>query len=184
MSAEPSPTPPVTVTLVMPAEIAARLLALADPTYGPETIEGVLGKLADHAQQAVYRSGAWEREWACQAFGYDWPANLEPDPDEDVPSWDRPRNRPPAAVLGDGLLEAIRDALNVPWPASDSDADRRQRATIRAHRVSAVIEAITGVLGQPPVAPRAAAAVIRAAIAQTPVRYPPLGGEGAGATDA
>jgi hypothetical protein len=44
----------------------------------PPTVEGVIGELIDHAQQGVYRPGAWERSWLCQAFGADWIAALEP----------------------------------------------------------------------------------------------------------
>lgn len=42
------------------------------------TPKGAIEQLIDHAQQGVYRPGAWEREWLCQAFGYDWQAKLEP----------------------------------------------------------------------------------------------------------
>lgn len=39
-------------------------------------VKGVIERLIDHAQQGVYRPGAWEREWVCQAFGHDWIDNL------------------------------------------------------------------------------------------------------------
>src|SRR6266516_2765413 len=52
------------------------VLTLAE--YAPQTVEGVIYKLIDHAQQGVYRPGAWEREWLCQAFGYDFMNFLEP----------------------------------------------------------------------------------------------------------
>ena len=82
----------VTVTLSFSPRIAALLLALADPAWTERTIEAVLYELADHAQQAVYRSGSWERPWACQAFGEGWLANLEPDPEHAASGWQRPRN--------------------------------------------------------------------------------------------
>ena len=41
-------------------------------------IKEVVEQLIDHAQQGVYRPGAWERDWLCQAFGDDWPAKLQP----------------------------------------------------------------------------------------------------------
>lgn len=70
----------VTVTLALPPGAAARLAALAQPGEGAE---GVLAQLADHAQQAVYRPGSWERGWICQALGDSWLARIEPD---DVPA--------------------------------------------------------------------------------------------------
>ena len=82
----------VTVTLLFTPEVAARLLAIADPGWPERTIEGVLYELADHAQQAVYRPGAWERPWMCQAFGEGWLENLEPDPEHADIGWQRPRN--------------------------------------------------------------------------------------------
>ena len=53
---------------------------LVDPASGLDDLAGVLTELADHAQQGVYRPGAWEREGLCRAFGYDWLERLEPDP--------------------------------------------------------------------------------------------------------
>jgi hypothetical protein len=41
-------------------------------------VEGVVLELIDHAQQGVYRPGAWERQWLMQAFGADWIEHLEP----------------------------------------------------------------------------------------------------------
>ena len=83
----------VTVTLRLSRRTADRLAALAGTQFGPDSVEAVIYELIDHAQQAVYRSGAWEREWACQAFGYDWLENLEPDPDHADIGWQRPRTR-------------------------------------------------------------------------------------------
>jgi hypothetical protein len=58
------------------------------------SVEVVLTELADHAQQGVYRPGAWERDWLIQAFGPDFIARLEPgDPygRPDSPMFQRPR---------------------------------------------------------------------------------------------
>ena len=44
----------------------------------PESVEGVVMELVDHAQQGVYRPGAWERDWLRQAFGDEWTAYLMP----------------------------------------------------------------------------------------------------------
>lgn len=49
------------------------------------TVEEVIEQLIDHAQQGVYRPGAWERPWLMQAFGDDWLQFLEPDPDRTIP---------------------------------------------------------------------------------------------------
>jgi hypothetical protein len=43
-----------------------------------ESVEDVIEKLIDHAQQGVYRPGAWERGWLVQAFGDEWENHLEP----------------------------------------------------------------------------------------------------------
>lgn len=68
------------ITIRISGETAARLAVLADPAgFGPVTVEGVIAELIDHAQQGVYRPGAWERGWLCQAFGEDWLARVEPD---------------------------------------------------------------------------------------------------------
>jgi hypothetical protein len=92
------PQPDVTITLTFSARHAARLNALVDPDLADpawtseQRLKAVLMELADHAQQAVYRPGAWEREWICQAFGYDWLGNLEDDPDHLDIGWQRPRS--------------------------------------------------------------------------------------------
>ncbi len=43
-----------------------------------ESVEEVIERLIDHAQQGVYRPGAWERQWLCQVFGEDWTQHLKP----------------------------------------------------------------------------------------------------------
>lgn len=50
----------------------------------------VLARLADHAQQGVYRPGAWERQWLEMVFFPEsWQHKLEPDPDS--PYFARPK---------------------------------------------------------------------------------------------
>jgi hypothetical protein len=52
-----------------------KLLQVLDPEG---SVEVVVLTLADHAQQGVYRPGAWERPWLVQAFGGDFIDRLEP----------------------------------------------------------------------------------------------------------
>ena len=89
--------PGVTVTLTFSRQIAERLAALIAPGMQAtdDPVKDALYELADRAQQAVSRSGAWERDWICQAFGYDWLANLEPDPENADIGWQRPRGSHP-----------------------------------------------------------------------------------------
>lgn len=53
------------------------LEVLTKGDYASESVEGVVLRLIDHAQQGVYRPGAWERNWLMQAFGDDWTEHLE-----------------------------------------------------------------------------------------------------------
>lgn len=69
-------------------EVPEEWVALLE-TLGP--VEDVLLQLLDHAQQGVYRPGAWERGWLEQAFGSDFQDGLEPDPA--APMFQRPRRR-------------------------------------------------------------------------------------------
>jgi hypothetical protein len=45
-------------------------------------VAAVVETLIDHAQQGVYRPGAWERSWLMQAFGDDFLLRLEPDTED------------------------------------------------------------------------------------------------------
>lgn len=57
-------------------------------------VKYVVGRLIDHAQQGVYRPGAWERQWLCQIFGDEWTDRMEPgDPygRPDSPMFQRPK---------------------------------------------------------------------------------------------
>lgn len=74
-----TPEPTVTVTLELSQRVADLLTVLTTGEYAPQDLHGVLMKLIDHAQQGVYRPGAWERGWLEQAFGDEWQNGLEPD---------------------------------------------------------------------------------------------------------
>lgn len=66
------------------ARTHAELLGLLDDAGGGDTqplemrVMRVLLQLVDHAQQGVYRNGAWERQWVCQVFGEFWLDRTEP----------------------------------------------------------------------------------------------------------
>lgn len=55
-------------------DVPASLLAV----LGDGDPERAITKILDHAQQGVYRPGAWERDWLCVAFGDEWVERLEP----------------------------------------------------------------------------------------------------------
>jgi hypothetical protein len=74
--------PTVTVTLELSQRVADLLTVLTLGQYAPPDLAGVLHKLVDHAQQGVYRPGAWERGWLEHAFGDEWQSGLEPDTDD------------------------------------------------------------------------------------------------------
>ena len=82
----------VAITVHLPDEWVRNLEALVDPGRGLDDVAAVLAELADHAQQGVYRPGAWERGWLRQAFGDDRLGRLEPDP-EHPDIYDRPKER-------------------------------------------------------------------------------------------
>jgi len=68
-------TIPVTVHI---SEVEQRLLTALTDAHGCDSVEDVILKLIDHAQQGVYRPGAWERMWLIQAFGDDFVDKLQP----------------------------------------------------------------------------------------------------------
>ena len=81
-----------TITITMSATVYSLLKVLDERG----NVEEVINLLVDHAQQGVYRPGAWERDWLCQVFGDDWIQHLEPgDPygRPDSPMFQRPRKR-------------------------------------------------------------------------------------------
>jgi hypothetical protein len=62
------------LSLDIPPKVAALLSTLDEDG----DVEAVVLQLIDHAQQGVYRPGAWERGWIEQAFGSDFQIRLEP----------------------------------------------------------------------------------------------------------
>ncbi len=96
---EPEKKRSVTIALT---ETECKLLSCLDEEG---SVENVLLTLADHAQQGVYRPGAWERMWIEQAFGDDFEDLLEPGCPYGRPGgealFQRPRanGRPPAPQL-------------------------------------------------------------------------------------
>jgi hypothetical protein len=83
MSRTPEVTEPgVSITLELPKRIADLLSVLTIGEYAPGDLRGVLMELIDHAQQGIYRPGAWERGWLEQAFGTEWQSGLEPDTEQ------------------------------------------------------------------------------------------------------
>jgi hypothetical protein len=102
------PQPPeqtVSVTLELSQRVAGLLTVLTRGQYAPEDLNGVLMELIDHAQQGVYRPGAWERGWLEQAFGDEWQAGLEPDTD---------RTAGDGRVVFDRPIQPIRPCPNDP----------------------------------------------------------------------
>ena len=74
------------ITIAVPDEVAARLAVLTDPSLlaivllSPMPFRSRCCRGPDRPRTAgCDRPGAWEREWLCQAFGYDWTARLVPD---------------------------------------------------------------------------------------------------------
>lgn len=80
-----------TITVKVSDEVYALLEVLTKGEYAPESVEGVVLQLIDHAQQGVYRPGAWERGWLTQCFSDDWTAHLERC--EHAPMFVRPRGQ-------------------------------------------------------------------------------------------
>jgi hypothetical protein len=78
----PGSVPPGRLIVELSARTVDLLRVLGDPTE-------VLQRLADHAQQGVYRPGAWERDWIVQAFGDEFLDLLEQDPE--APYFQRPK---------------------------------------------------------------------------------------------
>jgi hypothetical protein len=66
------------ITIEVSAKVYELLEVLTKGEYAPESVEAVILALIDHAQQGVYRPGAWEREWLMQAMGWHWLDYLEP----------------------------------------------------------------------------------------------------------
>jgi hypothetical protein len=73
-----SASAPKLITIDVSAKVYELLEVLTKGEYAPESVEGVILRLIDHAQQGVYRPGAWKRQWLTQAMGDDWLHHLEP----------------------------------------------------------------------------------------------------------
>jgi hypothetical protein len=67
-----------TLTIQIDDTIYALLEVLTRGECAPASVEEIVARLIDHAQQGVYRPGAWERDWLRQVFGDDWTEYLEP----------------------------------------------------------------------------------------------------------
>lgn len=71
------------ITLEISETVAGLLQVLAPEGQqhqppSASSVAVVIATLIDHAQQGVYRPGAWERGWLTQAFGDEWTEHLEP----------------------------------------------------------------------------------------------------------
>ena len=76
------------------SEVEHRLLSVLCDGVAFTCVEDIVLELIDHAQQGVYRPGAWERDWLCRAFGDDWTRHMQPgDPygRPDSPMFQRPK---------------------------------------------------------------------------------------------
>lgn len=58
-------------------EVTQTVYALLATLHEKKDVQSVVAELIDHAQQGVYRPGAWERSWLEQVFGKDWQERLE-----------------------------------------------------------------------------------------------------------
>lgn len=67
-----------TITIEVDDTVFSLLQVLTKGQYAPKTVEDVVLQLIDHAQQGVYRPGAWERNWLISAFSDDFVEHLEP----------------------------------------------------------------------------------------------------------
>ena len=73
------------IKITVSDEVAERLAVLTGPSLLTDTAtvadaaRDALAVMIDHAQQGVYRPGAWERNIVCAIFGDDWLERLEPD---------------------------------------------------------------------------------------------------------
>lgn len=79
-------------------EISPTVFALLATLNPNGDVTEVILTLIDHAQQGVYRPGAWERGWLHQAFGDDFEAKLEPGDPHGRPDcehiFQRPKRQP------------------------------------------------------------------------------------------
>jgi hypothetical protein len=67
------------ITIELSETVYSLLEVLTKGEWAPaKTVHGVIDTLIDHAQQGVYRPGAWERQWLEQVFPEGWQEHLEP----------------------------------------------------------------------------------------------------------
>src|SRR5215469_7693105 len=68
------------ITIELSKTMYSLLEVLTKGEWAPaKTVQGVIEMLIDHAQQGVYRPGAWERQWLEQVFPPEgWHEHLEP----------------------------------------------------------------------------------------------------------
>ncbi len=64
------------ITIEISETVLDLLKVLTRDEWGPRNVEQVVLELIDHAQQGIYRPGAWEREWLIQAFGPEFTQHL------------------------------------------------------------------------------------------------------------
>lgn len=86
----------LTIEITLSRPNHALLETLTHDPLGPQTVRDVILELLDHAEQGVYRPGAWERGWLTQVFGDHFENHLEPgDPwGHDEPGRPSPFQRP------------------------------------------------------------------------------------------
>lgn len=99
-----------TITVKVSDEIYALLEVLTRGKEAPcRSVNDVVLKLIDHAQQGVYRPGAWERDWLIQAFGSDFVYELEADT-RPPGCFDRPKPQQDDPPPDDYCVDPIGDA--------------------------------------------------------------------------
>jgi hypothetical protein len=82
------------ITIEVSDTVYQLLKVLGNADGGGYTVKDVVETLVDHAQQGVYRPGAWERDWIERVFSEGWQEHLEPgDPygRPDSPMFQRPK---------------------------------------------------------------------------------------------
>ena len=67
------------ITIEVSETVYSLLEVLTKGEWAPaKTVHGIIETLIDHAQQGVYRPGAWERQWLEHVFPGSWQEHLEP----------------------------------------------------------------------------------------------------------
>ncbi len=110
-----------TITVEVDATVYGLLQVLTKGQHAPKTVEDVVLQLIDHAQQGVYRPGAWERNWLISAFADDWIEHLEPGDPYGSPNCDHIFQRPKRLGSRAPARGAKRDARRPRKAASKGD---------------------------------------------------------------